>query len=182
MGESEAHLGSAPGGQRKHQTTQSIDLIAFFLLQNGTYPRLENLDRHTGVRQERAIGPLGQLGGTTRSCSSVNFADNAFDQIFDGDQPVDPSEFIDDQRICWCVLRISSNRSSTRIDGARIETGRTISGSEKSRPPRDGRENVLDVDDPDYIVERLAVDGQPLCGGKPETAATRHGRYPLRSP
>ena len=59
------------------------------------------------------------------------------------------------------VRRISSSRSSTRIDGGTTRTGRIACSSEKVVAVTPERQQVLEVDHAQHVVEMVAIDHQP---------------------
>ena len=156
----------APGrhavDEGEDQAGQRVGLVALLLLeQREAQLLLELLEIDAPVGVDRAVRVLDQLGLARPSCSSSSSPTISSTTSSIVTRPSVPPNSSTTSAIRLRVTRISSSRSSTRIEGGTTSTGASPARARSSRRrPRRGSRKVLDVDDAQHVVEIVAVHQQ----------------------
>ena len=119
---------------------------------------LDRIDRDARVGDDAAVGPLDQRRRLRHVVLVLDLADDLLDQILDRHQTVDPAELVDhhrDMRARLAHLHEQVEDRQRRRDvqdlaQQPLQPGRPAVG--------DRRQHVLDVDEADHVVQRLAID------------------------
>ena len=146
------------------QAAQRIDLLLVAGLAQADRrgapraPRSGCARRRSSVPSARSIR-CGRLGLVVLV---LDLADDLLDQVLDGHQPVDAAELVDhhrhvDARLAHLHQQIE-DRHRRRARTAALRSSRR--GEPASPSLGDRGQHVLDVDEADHVVERLAIDRQ----------------------
>ena len=153
-------------GQMHHQPAHGVDIgLALFRRQDGADLLLELLDRRAAIGGQRAVRARDQLRADGDVVLVLDLADDLLDQILDGDEAVDAAELVDDEgemlaRQAHLQQQVEDAHGGCheqdlaqirlQIEGRMFDAG--------AAGPR--RQQILDVDEADDVVEGLAIDRQ----------------------
>ena len=154
-----------PAGEADHQAAEGIHLLGQLAVgEPGPGHRLEVVEVHPGLHE---VDP-GRLHGPERALDLVvlvgDVADDLLEQVLDGDEPIDAAVLVDDERHVDASGLHLLQQHPDRHRGRRIEQRPDqlleveLSGG---RPEAVDQRQVLQVHEPERLVERLAEDRQP---------------------
>ena len=87
-----------PSGKAEDKTTDCINLVTLVIIKEWPGDRFQNIDFQPRIRNRCTITFAIKTRRGDGIMLILNFADNFLDQVFDGNQSIDPAKFINNQR------------------------------------------------------------------------------------
>ena len=119
---------------------------------------LEHLDRGARVGDQAAVGALDEARAVGHIMLVLDLADDLLDHILDRDQPVDAAELVDHHRDMGARLahlhEQVEDRHRRRDEQHLAQHRRRL----RLAALGDRAEHILDMDEADHVIERLAID------------------------